>query len=578
MNIGIGIEIKTWQVMTVIDSKHIPKSKFLIAKGRGSIVEASARAFPALAAKFWDMLQKAFAMDLRPLKRLASLVFLLLAAAGCQKKVKPDIPPQTSLPVVTASTNTEHETPTPSPEPQSYAEYHATLDIFPKERKIIGVEKVIYVNSTGDELSELRFNAYLAAYAKDSTQKPYPPEAVKKVMRYGEDYSQLKIGELSVNEEHVETELTGTSLRVILKRPLSPGERIEVRFEIEAYIPAINARTGGSPGQIWCGNFFPMLAVYENGEWRSDPCYNVGDPFYTRTSNFTVSVTAPLEYEIIGTGSSKVAEHVEKKTTTFTAKLVRDFAFAVSADYKEHVRQTSEGVDIDFYAFSDLEKPEGILDMAERALAYFGDLAGPYPYNRLVLVEAGLPYYNAMEYSQLIFLDSDFLNEAEQYSDIAHEIGHQWFYNIIGSDQVNNAWMDEGLVAFLKDGMFLTREEQELAARSEHERIKAISPEISGSALSSSLGEYKNWAEYHDIQFGKGKLLFHSLRNKMGDSSFLAFLKLYYQTYSFKIASPQNMIDAASAASGMELDEFFNGWIYNRDMPELVLDPIVQAN
>jgi aminopeptidase N len=291
-----------------------------------------------------------------------------------------------------------------------------------------------------------------------------------------------------------------------------------------------------------------------------------------------VSVTAPLEYEVIGTGSSKVAEHVEKKTTTFTAKLVRDFAFAVSAAYKEHTRQTSEGVDIDFYAFSDLEKIEGVLDMAERALAYFGELAGPYPYNRLVLVEAGLPYYNAMEYSQLIFLDSDFLNEADQFSDIAHEVGHQWFYNIIGSDQVNNAWMDEGLVAFLKDGMFYTREEQELMAGSEHERIKALIPGIAASALASGLGEYKNWAEYHDIQVGKGKLLFHSLRNKMGDSAFLDFLKLYYQTYSFKIASPQNMIDAASTASGKDLEEFFKGWIYNKDMPELVLDPVVQGN
>jgi hypothetical protein len=505
------------------------------------------------------------------------MVWLAIAAMaaliGCRRGKEAD--PESShsdLPVVESSASAatvKPLTPTSAPEQVSYAEYQLSLDVNPKERKILGVEKVLYINSTGETLNEMRFNVYLNAFSKDSKQSPVLEEAAKKVYRFGEDYGYMKIGAVAANGEEASFEVDDTELKVLLPKGLEPEEPIEIRFEMEAYVPVINARTGGSPGQIWCGNFIPTLAVYDKDGWHTDPCYAVGDPFYTRTSNFSVSVTAPLEYTVVGTGTSKVAEHVEKKTTTFTAKLVRDFAFALSSDYSESSMATSTGVDIELYTYSPPRNAQEILEMAAKSLAYFGELAGPYPYPQLVLVEAGLPYYNSMEYPEIIFLDSDFLNETDEYSAIAHEVGHQWFYNIIGNNQIENAWMDEGLVLFLQEGMLKTWEEIGETARREHDELSERIGEISAPALSSGLYGYKTWSDYYSIQYIRGKLMFYSLRKRIGEDAFNRFIKEYYQRHSFKLAAPQDLIDAVSAVCEEDLTEFFHSWIDGRELPPL---------
>jgi hypothetical protein len=473
------------------------------------------------------------------------------------------------LPVVTSNTVLESESPTIPPEQKVQTEYTAALDINVKERKILGVEKIQCMNSTDATFSEIYMNVFLNAFSAYSPQNPVSQEASRKVYRYGEDYGYMTIGEVFANSEEAEYELNDTVLKIILPQELRPGENVEIKLDFEGYIPMINARTGSNGIDMWCGNLLPTLAVYDKNGWHTDPYYSLGDPFYTRSANFSVSITTPIEYVVVGTGTSTYSERLEKKTTTFAAKLVRDFAFAISSRYKSKSITTSTGVDIDLYTFSEPRNYDEILSVAEKSMDYFGEMVGAYPYPQLVLVEAGLPYYNGMEYPEVIFLDSDFLNEASDYTPVAHEIGHQWFYNIIGSNQISNAWMDEGMTMFMQEGIFKSDAEIDETARAEYEALKESIEEISPSWLDASLAVYSRWSDYYNVQYMRGKLMFYALKKKIGEEKFNAFIKDYYQKYSFKIASPQDLMETAENAAGLSLEGFFGEWMSSQALPPL---------
>jgi aminopeptidase N len=484
--------------------------------------------------------------------------------AGCSS-VKPPEP----QPAPVETSDGYPASPTPAVSPQ-YSEYTVKLEIQPSERLVTGVERIKIINTTDRDLDRIFINASLNAFSEGAKVQPVFKEFMDKVYPDGVNYGYIEFSNVFVDGERVDFELTDTVLSVDLPEPVPPNEWTELKMELEAKIPLMNHRTGADEESMWFGNFLPTLAVYDDEGWHTDPCYPAGDPFFRRAANFSVSITAPWEYTVAGPGIPMTIEQDGKKTTEFTSKLARGFAFALSRRYTVESVMSPSNVEISLYTFSNSARKAELLDLASRGLEYFSGRIGSYPYSQLTIAETNLFNKGGMEYPGVIFIDSEYLAESDDFESVTHEIGHQWFYNIIGNNQIDNAWMDEGLDSFVQEGFLQNGSELDEKMQAEYADLESVISQITPNTLNSGLGEFKSWADYYNIHYLRGKLLFYSLYKKIGKTDFDSFLVEYNRRFTFRIAYPNDLIQTAEDVSGSDLGEFFNAWINDPELPPLI--------
>ena len=499
------------------------------------------------------------------LLKLVFLVWPCLFIAGCSRNIlMPDPAPTPDQTV--EITGGPLLTQTPAPAPVQYNEYVIKLDIQPSERMVTGIEKIKLMNTSDYKLRKVYINAPMKAFSENP---PVFDEFLETAYPNGINYGYMSFSNISVDGETADSSLNGTVLCIDLPEALPPGESTEIRLELEALIPVMNHRTGSDRSGMWFGNFIPMLAVRDAEGWHTDPYYPAGSPFFAMTSNFNVSVTTPAEYTVAGPGIPAVAENDGRKTTEFTLKLARDFAFSIHRRYSFISKTTPSNVEIILYTFSSTSRVNKILETASKSLEYYCGLMEAYPYSQLVIAETKLFNKGGMEYPGVIFIDSDYLSSTDDFASITHAIGQQWFNNIIGSNQIKNAWMDEGLNSFLQMGFSLSGAETDKKMEEEYDNLKRVLPQIKPNTLNSGLGEFTAWSDYYNVHCVRGKLMFYSLYKKIGKKKFNEFLTEYNRRYSFRIAAPDDLIQTAEHVSGMNLGAFFSAWIHDHDLPPL---------
>ena len=276
-------------------------------------------------------------------------------------------------------------------------------------------------------------------------------------------------------------------------------------------------------------------------------------------------------FRSVATGVESIKEDAGFNTSSFSAKLVRDFTFAVLDNtYNKTSKKTAGGVNINFYSRSNHGNLDSFLTNAVVACDFFSNYAGAYPYSKIDVVETGLFFGSGAEFSQVIFMDSNYLLQPDALKTIIHEIGHQWFYNIIGSDQINAPWMDEGMVCLLQEKIYYPGlPEFQAKFESDYNILDGRLSNMPSLNLSANISEYKDWTNYHNIQYTKGKLMIYSLNMKMGEEKFNEFIKAYYARYSYKIAKQEDFISLAEEIYGESLEKFFDSWLNEDALPPL---------
>jgi hypothetical protein len=447
-----------------------------------------------------------------------------------------------------------------------YNEYTVKLDVCPKERMVTGVERIKIFNTSKQVLDKVYIIVPLNAFSENAASQPVFDEFLNKVYPKGKNYGYMIISNVNVDGELVKFEQNDTIVRVNLPTPLPPDEWAELRMDLKAKIPMMNHRTGSDENSMWFGNFLPILAVCDDDGWHINPYYPAGNPFFSRTANFNVRVTTPIEYTVVGPGIPQITDKGDKKTTEFSSRLARDFAFTLSRHYYVESITSTSNVEIRLYTFSDFARKDELLEITCRSLEYYISRVGAYPYSQLILVETRMFNKGGMEYPGIIFIDSDYMLSRD-FADVTRVIGHQWFYNIIGSNQIKNAWMKEGLNSFIHEGFYLDEAELDKKMQDEYNKLQSVISQIEPNTLRSSLGEFTSWSDYYSIHYIRGKLMFYSLYKEMGHENFDLLLTEYNQQFSFRIAAPDDLIQIAEDISGLELSMFFNAWIDDPVLP-----------
>ena len=445
--------------------------------------------------------------------------------------------------------------------------YEITAEYVPETATLTAMMKVEYKNNTNDEISALKFNMYPNAYRENASYKPVSPVYSSAAYYDGKSYGGMEIASVDGAKNW---EVTGEDENILcayLEDSLFPGDKVTLDICFLTKLAKINHRTGVAQKTVNLGNFFPILCGYADGAFYECVYYSDGDPFFSECASFSVALTVPKDYVVAATGKIDSEKTLEtKKEYTMSATNVRDFAIVLS-DCFEVAKSKANGVEINYYYYND-EQPAAHLAAAQEALAYYSSTFGAYPYATYSVVQTGF-CYGGMEFPGLVMI-SDSLSEENCVYTVVHETAHQWWYAAVGSNQVENAWQDEGLTEYSAALFFekhpdygFTREQIIKDALEEYRAYYNIYSQVFGDAdtrMTRSLKDYLSEYEYRSIAYDKGAVMFDTLRNSIGDKRFFAGLKHYYSGYKFKTAKPEDLIGCFEK-SGVDVAGFFDSFL-----------------
>lgn len=432
--------------------------------------------------------------------------------------------------------------------------YAITAEYAPAERTLSADMSVAYVNQTENVKEELFFLLYPNAF-QEGTTPPVSPMRAPAAYYDGESYGKLEI--LSVDGGTYSVD--GTCLCIFLDEPLYPKEEVQISMTFQTVLPKVNHRFGVGETCVNLAHFYPLLT--EEGYCDVPP---VGDPFVSECSDYEVSLTLPEEYSLACGGEAQTIAQTGKKTYHILSENVRDFAVVFGEGLSCSEMQVS-GVTVEYWAKDEGE--EG-LRAAVDALAFFSRTFGQYPYEKYVVVRTDLDE-GGMEYPALSMVSSA-LHPSEVPTVTVHETAHQWWYSAVGSNQVEEAWMDEGLAEYSTALFFdahptygLGREEYVSRAERAYRAYYSVKTQLlqgADTSMRRPLSSFSNGYEYVNLAYHKSTVLFDRVRLCVGDGKFYSALKDYYREFSGKIAAAEDLIACFHRAFG-HVEELFSSFL-----------------
>lgn len=444
-----------------------------------------------------------------------------------------------------------------------------------QSRILSATQTVKYTNRSENSQTTAKFHIYANQYREDAATSVVPATYRTRAYVNGESYGDITFDYVKVDGNAVAYTIEGQDLD-ILSVPvgeLFPDQSATIEMTYQIQLANIAHRLGYTDNTVNLGNFYPVLAQIENGAYNCTPYYNIGDPYVNDVANFDVTLSVPDDYLVASSGTLTEASQADGHATyNYKANALRDFAMVLSNKYQK-LSQTVGDTQVNYYYYNDSDA-EASLSTAVGMLQYLNKNVGQYPYATYTVAETDF-CYGGMEYGALAMVTSG--SQAYQEA-IAHETAHQWFYGLVGNDQIANAWMDEGLAEFMTYMYF-----DETGATPIENSIKAVTKTYVSyvdvlnhyydhvDTSFKTLADYKNDNEYVVFTYVKGSLLFGTLYEVMGASKFTKALQGYVNNATCCIASPKTLIDSFVSVSGAEIGKIFTDFIEGKEIVSQII-------
>ena len=359
-------------------------------------------------------------------------------------------------------------------------------------------------------------------------------------------------------------ELDGLALRVDLALPLAPGETIDLglpfRIEVGSMNPTAPRRFGITDGVLIAPTFYPLIPRIVDDEWDIRSAPSGGDTTNSDIALYQLQVTAPAAFDLVASGVEILNESIgDLQRLTYVTGPMRDVAIAV-ADFVDESRQVGD-VTVTAWVLEDhAEDLDKVLDSATLQMQVLGDLVGPYPYPELDIVDA--PHaFGGIEYPGLVFIGT--LGTHWVVEPTVHEVAHQWFYGLVGDDQISEPWLDEAAATYAA-ALYYEHASGSGRATGFLSDLRAIVREHPDPTIPIGMpvGDYASNADYAVFVYLKGALFFDALRWELGDRPFGEFLKAYYQQYQYGFANGSGLQEVAEETCHCDLQILFDLWVY----------------
>lgn len=429
---------------------------------------------------------------------------------------------------------------------------------------VTGTLFVNYVNTTGSPLDALPFRLY----AND-------PDA--------ESDAQV-VSDVTVDGEDTDVTLSvaNSVLTVPFDEPLAPEATTTIEMGFAAFLP-IDTTTHygifgyGSEAGTWAlAHWYPVIAGRDpSGDWMLDPPSANGDPIFSETALYDVTVATEPDWRLATTGvafgePSLDADGMEVRR--FVSGPVRDFTMVADEDF-EVVTGEVDGITVNSW-FNPGEERIGtaVLDYAIQSLGLFDELLAQYPYRELDLMPVDMRGAAGCEFPGLIYMGLDYYARNTSLDTpnaldftVAHEVVHQWFYGLVGNNQYADAFIDEGMTNYLSAQVYFEREYGEAAANRIMEQFVRTPFERTVDAdgdviVDQPTDAFPSGRDYAFAAYTKAPLGFEAIREAIGDEAFFAALRSYIDEFSYEVASPTDLLAAFETASGQDLQGLWDTW------------------
>jgi aminopeptidase N len=358
-------------------------------------------------------------------------------------------------------------------------------------------------------------------------------------------------------------------LRVNLPRPLAPGADATVELDFVTVAPAnASERNYGAftleGGVFALASAYPLLGIVRGGRWATALPSARGDFVNSETALYEATLSAPAGWTLVTSG---VVVDGRLDGGRQTARIVsgpqREFAITL-------VRLQATSAEVDGTRVNVYFRPEHAqsgrvaLEAAVTALRAFNKRFGRYPLVELDVVEIEARKFLGVEYPGLVMIDRRLFERSGGLEiTVAHEVGHQWWYSLVGNDVQNEPWLDEGLTSYTQ---VIYQEEAHGAAAAERElegfrqRYLAARAARVDAPVARPASAFRG-GTYTALVYAKSALFFHALRREVGEQAFDRFLQGYYQTHRYNRVTGAELVGAAEATCSCELDALYRDWI-----------------
>lgn len=483
---------------------------------------------------------------------------------------------------------------------QQQVNYRIDVSLNDREHSLTGFAKMEYINNSPDTLRFIWFHLWPNAYKNDKTAfsdqflengstRFYFSNKEEKGYINRLDFKVDNItAALEDHPQHIDI------AKLVLPSPLAPGKRITITTPFHVRLP-YNFSRGGHDGQSYqASQWYPKPAVYDRTGWHPMPYLDQGE-FYSEFGNFEVHVTVPKNYVVAATGELQDAAEKEwlatrksftwepikhkvkikgggvkttvqlypessneTKTLRFLQQNVHDFAWF--ADKRFIVDQDSLALPsgrviraFSYYTPAQKEYWSKSVQYTKQAVRFYSTMVGEYPYNVVSVVQGPESFGGGMEYPTTTIIsptdDSDQLNRT-----IAHEVGHNWFYGILASNEREHPWMDEGINSFY-DGLYADKKDDP-ADISGKQFLQTLIAEKKDQPMATRSEEF-NKLNYAFVAYYKTSRWVAWLEKELGKETFHKAMQEYYRRWQFRHPQPEDLKKVLEEVSGKNLDAAF---------------------
>ncbi len=471
---------------------------------------------------------------------------------------------------------------------QQHVEYEIDVLLDGSGGYLHGNYELTYTNHSPDTLHYIYMHLYPNAYSgttSDLARQLIPSVGGGNKLYFADESEQGFVDSLNFHSPSQKITAIDTDkdvARINLTRPLLPGGNIKIKTPFRVQVPDAGfSRMGRSKENFQITQWFPKPAVYDKNGWHPIPNRNIGE-FYGEFGNFRLRIMVPDHYVTGSTGKvmkkekyrkehlrgfeHPALESVNYQTIHIEADSVHTFAWCSGKDYlriKEDIRVDAAGKTVTAYIYYLKDESKSYwrkqLSTIHDALEFYSREIGPYPYPQMTVAQNVSNYGGGMEYPMFTLVDK--ISGLSQESVIMHEIGHNWFYGMLGFNERENPWMDEGLnslyeVLYMKEkypdlSLFevlgadelqiknlagtrsVSYEEQHYLAYLMLARRKMNKPVILHS------GEY-SVVDYFIHTYYIPAQQFLYFRSLVGEEAFSAFIKSFWEKWKFKHPQPED--------------------------------------
>lgn len=492
--------------------------------------------------------------------------------------------------------------------------YTIQVSLNDTKHELNAFETLIYKNNSPDALPFIYMHLWPNGYKNNETALGIQQEESGSLyMHYAADSSlgyidslDFKVDGQSVKLEY--DEKNPDIAKLILITPLQPGAQISITTPFHVKIPSGQiSRLGHIYQQYQITQWYPKPAVYDRNGWNQMPYLNQGE-FYSEFGTFDVFITLPKNYVLGSTGDlidnpEEVKFMNEKVESTKEIKSYdkKDLAYPASSTemktlhyHQEHVHDFAWFCDKRYHVLKgEVELPhtkkkvttwvmytnqyaeywKNGIEYVNDALKYYSQWNGDYTYDVCTAVDGALSAGGGMEYPNITVIGSV---QSARMLDlvITHEVGHNWFYGMLGSNERVHTWMDEGINS--------ANEERYMATKYPNVKLAESIP-VAGML---DLDRYKQKAQYYqmycfaarqhldqpdDIHAGdytelnygaivymKSAVIFNYLRAYLGDELYDKCFQTYFDRWHWKHPMPEDIKAVFEEVSGKNL-----GWLFD---------------